>query len=329
MALLLSQVSPLARAEPLAFIGCGLDDAVSIIDTATNTVVSTVPAGASPSPGAAHPDGTRMYLNAGNGVEVIDTRTHEVSPVVDLGIRSDRLVFHPNGKILYAGSGIKATIWQIDTTTNTVEDAVVVGSEFFLSSLTIDSAGKHLYLTGALGVIVVDTSDLSTLTIETWERSFGMAIHPHGRVGDVTNGIGSTISVIDLASNIEVDTISGGSIDGPWGVAVHPDGSALYVSNSAGTVSVIDTETHTIVETVTVGSAPLAFGMLPSADSLYVVNSQSASVSVIDTATNAVVTTIQPCSFIEGFGEFISPPAALFNDGFESGDTTAWTTTNP
>jgi YVTN family beta-propeller protein len=47
----------------------------------------------------------------------------------------------------------------------------------------------------------------------------------------------------------------------PFGLAVHPDGKAVYVANVvSNSVSVIDTTTRTVVKTVAVGSTPFAFG---------------------------------------------------------------------
>ena len=45
----------------------------------------------------------------------------------------------------------------------------------------------------------------------------------------------------------------------PWGVAVTPDGTKVYVANSGSdnTVSVIDTATNTVTATVTVGITPM------------------------------------------------------------------------
>jgi YVTN family beta-propeller protein len=44
-------------------------------------------------------------------------------------------------------------------------------------------------------------------------------------------------------------------------VAVHPDGSAVYVANLLDdTVSVIATASNAVVHTVAVGSVPIAFG---------------------------------------------------------------------
>jgi YVTN family beta-propeller protein len=79
----------------------------------------------------------------------------------------------------------------------------------------------------------------------------------------------------------------------PVGVAVHPDGSTVYVTNSeiSNTVSVIDTATNTVTATVSVGSYPWGVAVNPSGSTVYVTNSYS-TVSVIDTATNTVTATV-------------------------------------
>src|ERR1700733_5198331 len=62
----------------------------------------------------------------------------------------------------------------------------------------------------------------------------------------VTNFNDNTVSVIDTTTNAVTATIVlpqvGGGNSGPYGVAVTPDGSTVYVSdNLGGTVSVIAT----------------------------------------------------------------------------------------
>jgi len=45
------------------------------------------------------------------------------------------------------------------------------------------------------------------------------------------------------------------------GVAVNPDGTKVYVTNFySNTVSVIDTVTNTVTDTVNAGNSPVAFG---------------------------------------------------------------------
>jgi YVTN family beta-propeller protein len=69
--------------------------------------------------------------------------------------------------------------------------------------------------------------------------------------------------VIDAATNAVVATVPVGN--GPFGVAVNPAGTRVYVANlfegPPGTVSVIDAATNAVVATVTVGDLPVAFGV--------------------------------------------------------------------
>ena len=73
----------------------------------------------------------------------------------------------------------------------------------------------------------------------------------------------------------------------------------LYVTNfdTAGTVSVIDTATNTVVATVAVGSLPTGVAVTPDGTHVYVANSNDNTVSVIRTATNTVVKTIPVGTF--------------------------------
>jgi YVTN family beta-propeller protein len=46
----------------------------------------------------------------------------------------------------------------------------------------------------------------------------------------------------------------------PWGTAVTPDGTKVYITNEvSNNVSVIDTATNTVIATVPVGDNPMAF----------------------------------------------------------------------
>src|SRR5262244_2845507 len=57
-----------AEAKPFAYVTNSASNTVSVIDTATNTVVATVPVGSVPLGVAITPDGTRAYVaNPGSG----------------------------------------------------------------------------------------------------------------------------------------------------------------------------------------------------------------------------------------------------------------------
>ena len=71
----------------------------------------------------------------------------------------------------------------------------------------------------------------------------------------------------------------------------------MYVTNSGGnTVSVIDTNTNTVVSTIPVGSQPIGIAFDPVHDRMYVTILTVNSVSVIDTHGNTVVSTISVSS---------------------------------
>lgn len=77
----------------------------------------------------------------------------------------------------------------------------------------------------------------------------------------------------------------------PVDVAVSPDGTRAYVSNSgSGSVSVIDTTTNTTVgDPIPVGSGPRGLSLSPDGTRAYVANYDGGTVSVIDTSTNKTV----------------------------------------
>jgi YVTN family beta-propeller protein len=65
-----------------------------------------------------------------------------------------------------------------------------------------------------------------------------------------------------------------------------------YITNSDGTVSVIDTTSNTVAATIAVGNEPFGVAVTPDGSTVYVTNLLSNTVSVIDAASNTVTATI-------------------------------------
>jgi YVTN family beta-propeller protein len=197
---------------------------VSVIDTASNTVIATIPVGAWGV--AVTPDGSTVYVGNRffNTVSVIDTASNTVTATIPVGLTPEGMAVTPDGSEVYVAitaflsDGYVAVI---DTATNTVIATIGPGDFFG-----------------------------------------GVAVSPDGSTVYVSNFFPSaTVSVIDTASNTVTATIGVGA--GPEGVAVTPDGSKVYVANRSNTVSVIDTATNTVISTITDPSfnSPIAFGV--------------------------------------------------------------------
>lgn len=126
----------------------------------------------------------------------------------------------------------------------------------------------------------------------------------------VTNGgFGiNTVSVIDTGDNAIVDTVHVGAA--PQCVAVAPDGKHVYVGNSDGTISVIETsaQTDTVASTISGVPSPIALAVSPDGQSVYSLAFSPGSISVIDTATSSLTDTFRVGD--DAVGIAVSPDGA-------------------
>src|SRR5438105_1116204 len=100
-------------AAPFAYITNGGSNSVSVIDTATNRVVATIPFGSNPRGLAIDSNGSSVYVtNFGSGtVSVIDVATNTVigSPI-DVGFHPYGIAVNPSGTRLYVGTSVSVAV---------------------------------------------------------------------------------------------------------------------------------------------------------------------------------------------------------------------------
>jgi YVTN family beta-propeller protein len=113
-----------AEAGPFAYVPNDGSATVSVIDTATNTVVgSPIPVGTNPFAVAVTPDGKHAYVanDSDNNISVIDTATNTVvgSPI-PVGSQPFFVAVTPDGKQAYVTNLSSNSVSVIDTGTNTV-----------------------------------------------------------------------------------------------------------------------------------------------------------------------------------------------------------------
>jgi YVTN family beta-propeller protein len=81
---------------------------------------------------------------------------------------------------------------------------------------------------------------------------------------------------------------------GPAGVAVHPAGTRVYVSNYRNaTLSVIDAASATVVSTVSVDDLPLGVAVHPAGTKVYVTSYRARNVDVVGTTSATVLSRVR------------------------------------
>ena len=94
----------------------------------------------------------------------------------------------------------------------------------------------------------------------------------------------------------------------PQKVAITPDGSRVLVTNKgSGTVTMINTQTNTIVATVNVGKAPLDVAVSLDGTLAFVSNKDDGTISVIDIGRQSAIHVTDPMPKSSPYGLAIRP----------------------
>lgn len=227
----------------------------------------------------------------------------------------------PDGKYIYAAVVYYATIWHdelggfesteshpqvivISTSDYSLVDSIELGSEGTSLNkgwgIDITPDGNYVYVgqNFAAKVTVIRTSDNSIVDSISFNNKSGIYrpyVNPNGQyvyVGDTGN---DTVWVIDTSNHSVVDSIAVG--DKPYGMAVTPDGSYLYVMDHASydgisAILKIDTSDNTIVDSIDSAIGSPKFGTVtPDGNSLY--TAFGTFISAMDTTDNTTVDTIE------------------------------------
>jgi len=274
-------------AQPYAYVTGMTLNAVSVLDTATNTFVANIIVGSSARGMALSPDGSFAYVamafsRSGN-ITVIDTATYTVVGYVLLPVRggASDVALTQDGAFAYV-TGDDRNVLVVDTTSRTL-----------VGSIRLDNPEKTVAYT------------------------FGVAVSPDGAFAYVTAG--SYLWVIDTATyavvtRVEMDSRQDGK------VAFTPDGAFAYVTSpfGAGNVSVIDTQSHTVVALIPTGLSTQSVAITPDGAFAYVTawgGAEPGKVLAIDTKSHSVVATIPMETQIPG-GVKITSDGALAYVGY-------------
>ena len=294
---------------PLAYVTNERDGTLTVIDTATERVVSTIKVGARPRGIQLGPDRKTIWValsyptNQSQGedkIAVIDIATGAITKKFDAGTDPEQFVVNKDGSRLYIANEDAGTASVTDTTANKVIAAMPVGLE--PEGVALSPDGRWVYITSESSstVAVLDTQTNQILkTFLVGARPREAVFTPDGTRAYVTAENGDNVCVIDVkdhsvSGKIELPHDNNGSALKPKGAVISKDGQKIYVATGRGNcVAVIEAATQKVLQLIPTGQRPWGIAFTPDGSKLYTANGLSNDVSVIDVASNKVTNTIR------------------------------------
>ncbi len=240
--------------EGVLFVAGKRGNTLSKVDLASGAEVLRVPSCTNPHELATSPDGEHVALACYGGTSVDIFRTGDLAKVatIDLGenARPHGIVWHANGDLYATAEGRQSIFWIHDP---------------------LGEVEKFEYATGKQGshMLVVDPS-----ATKAWTTDLGS----------------KTATRIALQARLRIAPISVAVGVEPEGIALSPDGKALWVSaRGSNQAFELDPATMEVRNTVATGAFPLRLAIRPQGDVAVTSDLADGGLTVIDLATAKVI----------------------------------------
>jgi YVTN family beta-propeller protein/autotransporter-associated beta strand protein len=232
---------------------------VHVLNAVTNTLIgSPIAVGNNPFGLGITPDGRKVYVanSGGSSMSVIDTATNTVlTTLAGLGPSPATPTVSPDGQRVYVPIFGNSTLAIFNATTDTM-----IGTPLALTGcvnpryaiFTPDSQRAYVscFTTDNLKIINVANTTIVG-DVAGIDGAADIAITRDGSklfAGNIETN--SNLYVVNVATNTLLPTLTPG--DSPTSIGITPDGTIAYVNNSmSDTVSLIDTATMALVDTIT------------------------------------------------------------------------------
>jgi YVTN family beta-propeller protein len=304
---------------------------VTIIDGGDHQVLGTIAVGKRPRGIHASPDGKTVYValsgtpiaappqldakgnpifqkakddddedsvkadKSADAIGVVDVAQRKLIRKISAGSDPEEFSLSKDGTRLYVSNEDVKTASVINIASGKVEHIVAVGQE--PEGVATAPDGKRFYVTCEAGgdVYAVETAGFATVGhLKVNVRPRTMDFLPRADLGFIPSESTGELNVVDTADFKVVKIIALPTGSRPMSVKVSLDGGRIYVSNGrAGTVSVLDSRTYELRNTIKVGTRPWGMALSPDGKFLYTANGPSDDISVVDLEANAEIARIK------------------------------------
>jgi YVTN family beta-propeller protein len=230
-----------------------------------------------------------------DAIGVVDVAQRKLTGKISAGSDPEEFSLSKDGTRLYVSNEDVKTASVINIATGKVEHIVAVGQE--PEGVATAPDGKRFYVTCEAGgdVYAVETAGYTTVGhFKVNVRPRTMDFLPNADVGFVPSESTGELNVVDTAGFKVTKVIALPPGSRPMSVKVSLDGRRVYVSNGrAGTVSVLDSRTYELLNTIKVGTRPWGIALSPDGKTLYTANGPSNDVSVVDLEANMEIARVK------------------------------------
>ncbi len=232
---------------------------VSVIDTATQSLVATIDAGKVPAGIVTAPNGILWVTNYGdNTVMAIDPVASKILATIPVGMQPENPAISPDGSRVYVVNQGSNTVTPIDTHAMRALAAIPVGKRPLGAVVSPD--GSRLYVDNTTDgtVTAIDLAHANVLgTIRVGRVPQGIALSPDGSLLYVANSASNDLTPIDTKTLRAGQAIRVGN--GPFDVAFTSDGRRALVADSGDNECVVlDVASGAVTARIPTGNFPIA-----------------------------------------------------------------------
>src|SRR4030095_179803 len=283
---------------------------------------------------------------------IYTNQSNTVIATINTGVTPAGIEITPNSRYAYVANNNNYGIIGEDSVSviklkdNTIKTTIFDSSFNQPYTITISPDGTRAYVTNSNSttITIINTKTNTVIgVINGFDGPSGMVITHDAAYAYVNNyggpeGVGSgnatTVRIVDLINN----TVIGQPITvglAPAALAISPDGKYVYVINyvdgnpGTGTISIIQTNDNTVINTINGFSGPFAIAITPNGKYAYLTNFGSnnfapigTTVSIVNLKHNTIVKTIdlgiQPSGIAitpDGHWAYVSNYNTLYADG--------------
>jgi len=313
---------------------------VSVVDTKTDEVVSTIQVGLRPYGLDIDPIVNRIYVTNidSDTVSVIDGSTDKVVSEISSVSNPVGITINSLRSMVYVTNIDENTLSMIDSVKGTVTKNITVGiNPFAIGVYQQDRNNDFLYATNSLSntVSVIrsnSTTDVVIKNVTVGNFPVGVAVDQDRNIVYVTNMRSNSLTLIDAITNEVIKNVTVGNL--PVGVAVDQATHMVYVSNTFdNTVSVISPSSTIVVKNIRVNpnnpdiERPLpnivrfptvaSFIAIDQTSNLtYVSNTHSNKISIINSSSNELVVGVTIEIDPENLGEIVCDKREIRNNQY-------------